>query len=921
MSSISSSNTFSVNSYTNKGMIGFASGMDTEGMVKEMLSGTQSKIDKQLGLKQQLTWKQEIYREIIGDINNFKNKFFNLDSAVYLKSNSFFNSMTASSPSKAFQVSGTSSAAAGGMNVVVKQLATGSRLESDFSGIAPGQTASGGLSGKIDAGAAGKTVTFEVGASRREVTVDLGAISGYDGMTAEAKRKALETALNGALGADAAAALESTGKLTIESSEEIWVSGKSGAMGLKMLGLSGGVLSSGSTGAFTLKSTVDPDPQLSVVFALDGKEVTIALDHSQMGDLNLFRADLQSKLDKAFGKDAIRVTDNGGVFRYTTADAGRQIQTAGDSGGLKALGLISGDSSKISTSAALQDVNFSNALQGENFRFSINGVDFAFTRDDSIYTVMRKINDSSAGVRVSYSGLTDRFTMESVNTGAGYGISTEQSQGNLLTAMFGQKAGQSVTSGVLTVGSAAASGGEFPAGFMEGTFSVAVNGRKASISLPRKDGGYTEQEAVTLINRTLERQFGFTETELGQKPVVALTKSASGNWEMEAAGGASVRFDASDGGASPTDLAGRMGFSGVSNRATKDTTLAELGLEGMTGAGDGGKKLSELNGAFQFDEVSGQIVMTGQSIAGTEAITQRLFGVKTVNLTAGLDQVPLKSEGKNAVVVIDGVETERSSNSFTVSGLNFELKAVSAKDGSGNFISEEVSVTRDTGKVLEGLKSFVEEYNKLIEKLNGYVDEDATYKKYSPLTAEQKKEMSEREVELWEEKAREGLLRRDLALDSFLGEMRSAMYDKPPGAKYALYDLGIETGSYQDKGKLTLDETRLKQMLSSDPEAVRQLFTDGENGLAKLLGDCIDRAAKTSSGTPGSLVRIAGVKGFATDKSNDITGQLGSIESRISRLNAQYEKERQRYWNQFNKMEQVIAQFSSQSAWLGQQFM
>ena len=64
MSSTSSINTVS-NSGNKNYIAGLASGMDTESMVQSMLSGTQSKIDKQTGLKQQLEWKQDIYRSLI----------------------------------------------------------------------------------------------------------------------------------------------------------------------------------------------------------------------------------------------------------------------------------------------------------------------------------------------------------------------------------------------------------------------------------------------------------------------------------------------------------------------------------------------------------------------------------------------------------------------------------------------------------------------------------------------------------------------------------------------------------------------------------------------------------------------------------------------------------------------------------------
>ena len=57
---MSSINTVSGNGNKNY-VSGLASGMDTESIVKSLLMGTQTKIDKQSGLKQQLKWKQDIY--------------------------------------------------------------------------------------------------------------------------------------------------------------------------------------------------------------------------------------------------------------------------------------------------------------------------------------------------------------------------------------------------------------------------------------------------------------------------------------------------------------------------------------------------------------------------------------------------------------------------------------------------------------------------------------------------------------------------------------------------------------------------------------------------------------------------------------------------------------------------------------------
>ena len=85
---------------------GLVSGMDTEEMVEKMLSGTQAKIDKQTGLQQQLEWKQEIYRDLIQNINSFRDKYFSFYSSANtnLLSRSFYNTMSVMSSSDAVKV-------------------------------------------------------------------------------------------------------------------------------------------------------------------------------------------------------------------------------------------------------------------------------------------------------------------------------------------------------------------------------------------------------------------------------------------------------------------------------------------------------------------------------------------------------------------------------------------------------------------------------------------------------------------------------------------------------------------------------------------------------------------------------------------------------------------------------------------------
>ena len=275
---------------------------------------------------------------------------------------------------------------------------------------------------------------------------------------------------------------------------------------------------------------------------------------------------------------------------------------------------------------------------------------------------------------------------------------------------------------------------------------------------------------------------------------------------------------------------------------------------------------------------------------------------------------PTKVTGEDAVVYIDGVKTTRSSNTFTVNGITMELTKADP--------NEEIVIgtTRDVDSIVEGFTEFIKDYNAMLDKLNGYMDEDAEYKDYAPLTDAQKKEMSDLEIELWEEKAKTGLVRRDSTVQAFLSEMRSIMYTTPEDSDIALYNIGIETGNYKDKGKLVLNETALREALETDPAAVEKLFTQAKDGLAKQLDDSLKNIANTSSGSPGELVKLAGVKGYSTEKNNSITWDILSIDERIAQLQSIYDKQKERYWSQFNAMEQALANMSAQSGYLQSQF-
>ncbi|WP_181502813.1 flagellar filament capping protein FliD [Paranoxybacillus vitaminiphilus] len=270
--------------------------------------------------------------------------------------------------------------------------------------------------------------------------------------------------------------------------------------------------------------------------------------------------------------------------------------------------------------------------------------------------------------------------------------------------------------------------------------------------------------------------------------------------------------------------------------------------------------------------------------------------------------------GQNAKFTINGLATERTSNTFTMSGVTFTLK--DTFDVTDPSVS--ISIKNDTESVFQNIKNFIDKYNETIEKIQKKISEER-YRDYLPLTDEQKEAMSEKQIELWEEKAKSGLLRRDPILSSGLSQMRLNFYDPVTNSsinpKYKqLASIGITTSSnYLDGGKLIIDEAKLKAAIEEDPQAVEQLFissgtTDSEKGIMHRLYDTINSVME-------NIYERAGKETW-TNAQFTIGKNLLDIEKRIDAFEDRLVEIEDRYWRQFTAMEQAINQYNSQAMYL-----
>lgn len=197
---------------------------------------------------------------------------------------------------------------------------------------------------------------------------------------------------------------------------------------------------------------------------------------------------------------------------------------------------------------------------------------------------------------------------------------------------------------------------------------------------------------------------------------------------------------------------------------------------------------------------------------------------------------------------------EKASNSFTMAGLNISL----LKEDPG--VEKVITVSKDVNAVYDKIKAFVDKYNETIDKINTKLSEKKDYD-YQPLTDEQKQDMKDSEIELWEEKAKSGLVSGDSILQSVVRDLRYSMNNEVPGlnASYnQLREFGIKTGGYQDNGKLYIDETKLKQVISEHPDEVLNFFSYNPSDLkGNTLSGVIDVNTKdfkvTMNGTTQTI--------------------------------------------------------------------
>lgn len=264
-------------------------------------------------------------------------------------------------------------------------------------------------------------------------------------------------------------------------------------------------------------------------------------------------------------------------------------------------------------------------------------------------------------------------------------------------------------------------------------------------------------------------------------------------------------------------------------------------------------------------------------------------------------------KASDSEILLNGAKMTSSSSTVSVNGLNIELTGLTKAGEPITF-----SVASDTDAVYNTIKNFFTEYNSLMKEMNELYNADSA-KGYEPLTSEQKKDMSDDDIKLWEDKIKASLLRSDTTLGSVRSAMRNAMMSQVTydGKTYSLASFGISTSSDYTEGGLyhiygdTDDavyadkDDKLRKALEEDPDAVVNVLSDIFSKLRTTMSEKMAGSKVSSSLTFYSDIKMK-------DDIKDYEKQIKEWETKLANME-------DAYYSKFTKMETALAKLQSQS--------
>lgn len=565
----------------------------------------------------------------------------------------------------------------------------------------------------------------------------------------------------------------------------------------------------------------------------------------------------------------------------------------------------------LDAAAKLADANLAEPLTSGSFK--INGVTLTVDAAlDSMNDLVKRINDSAAGVTAVYNPIVDRLELTNKATGA-TAIALEAGTSNFLDAFNldkvdgGAQAGRNAPLLTETLGSfkphvtptgtqwrirvngtstawiyatdtmqqvaTKLSVGGVTATYDQsaGTFRLTrATGDTSAITVTNRDG--TLREALRLDNGVADASSGtMTFTSSGDISQLNMAHTL-----------ANANF--------VTPVAFTGGTSGTL-RITRGEITRDFAYSGATTVGG---LLSAINGdatlgvQAAYDPATRRFSLAGVADPGETIVAEDVeSGGSRGNFAtlAGFGFNP-HTLGQNAEYKLNGLTYYSNSNTISdkIPGVSFTLA-----DGIDKPVT--FTVSSDASDAKNRIKAWVEHYNATLEELDGLVSDPGS------------------------------VYYNDPSLRDIMNRIRSSAnsYGKAlPGAYKSLSDVGITSGSFGMVwsegyiGKLEIDDAKLDAALKADPDAVHDLFFYDPNGginYSAGVGRIFEAAMAPLTEANGTLARSETI---ASQRIDDLSRQIANMEAQL-KVKEDY------YRGIFSTLEVNMGQLQRQGQWVSQQ--
>ena len=555
-----------------------------------------------------------------------------------------------------------------------------------------------------------------------------------------------------------------------------------------------------------------------------------------------------------------------------------KIKSLAKAGYLTGAKFDTADDSKLTSSTKLSNIKGMESLAGGS-KITLNGKDIDITEDMNIGQLVSKMKE--AGVNANFDESNKRLFVSAKESGASndFSLTASDTKGlNVLKSL-----------GLFTVNDKdkaeytklAALDGD-PDGAMTNYIDKIASSKYYTVdSYTQKlnNDNSTASSKIESLNKTKEDNQKKIEELQTRRADGTLTEEDIAKIDEEIASLTEANSKADE------DIATNQGIIDSNNALLADPDALS-------------SKVDELNTQIRADvetDVLNKIAAAKSALA--EAATSNESGEGAVRIV-----------GSDSEIWLNGAKYTSNSNSYSINGVNIQAKEVTGDE------TVTINVDTDVDGIYNNIKEFLKGYNELIKNMDEKYNA-ASAGKYEPLTDEEKDALTDSEVEKWEKKVKDALLRRDSTLGTVTTAMKNSMMKSfdVNGQKMSLSTFGIKTLGYfsagdNERGLYHIDgdaddenssgnADKLREAIANDPESVVNFFQKLSNDLYDTLTN------KMKGSTLSSAYTVYNDKQMKTD--------YNAYKTKISDLE-DYLKQKEDYWyKKFSAMESALSKMQS----------